>query len=404
MPKVFPTPFHWHLATLSSLEASQSQTAGAHASAKLIYSYSHAIDGFSCALTVAEFQALQKSPGYVHSIKDLPVKYDTTHSPKFLGLVSTPGRSGAWEASNYGEGVIIGVVDSGVWPESRSFDDHGMDPVPPRWKGECETGTQFNASSCNNKLIGARVFTRGRVARNMTITMNSPRDEEGHGTHTASTAEGNFVEGEEESFFGYAPGTVKGVAPKAHVAMYKVDNGSFTSDYIAAIDWALRDGVDVLSLSLGFDDCALYDDAVALATFAAVDRNVFVATSAGNRGPMHGKIHNGIPWVLTVAAGTIGRELGAEVKLAGGGASVFGRSIYLGSYSTAEAPIVFLADCSSATEIRRRGAGRVVVCHVDKHTPGDPFANLQKNSGVIVGAIIISPSIIPDAALYFTFR
>ncbi|CAI0465119.1 unnamed protein product [Linum tenue] len=114
-----------------------------------------------------------------------------------------------------------------------------MGPVPAKWRGECEKGTQFNASLCNNKLIGARAFPR----------MNSTRDTEGHGTHTSSTAAGNFVD--DASFFGYAPGTVKGVAPKAHVAMYKAlfDEGAFTSDIIAAIDRALGDGVDVLSMS-----------------------------------------------------------------------------------------------------------------------------------------------------------
>ncbi|CAL1396036.1 unnamed protein product [Linum trigynum] len=395
MPKAYSAPHHWHSATLSAL----SQTTSANnnlASSKLIYSYSHVIDGFSATLTPTELDALQNSPGYIYSIKDLPVKHDTTHSTQFLGLTAS---SGAWEASNYGEGMIIGLVDSGLWPESQSYYDHGMGPVPAKWRGECEKGTQFNASLCNNKLIGARAFPRGLIARNITVEMNSTRDTEGHGTHTSSTAAGNFVD--DASFFGYAPGTVKGVAPKAHVAMYKAlfDEGAFTSDIIAAIDRALGDGVDVLSMSLGLDGVALYEDPMALATFAAVEKNVFVATSAGNEGPFLGSLHNGIPWVLTVAAGAMDRQFGAEVKLGGSGMSVFGSSLYPGSYSPAEAPIVFMGDCLNATKIGKFAAGKIVVCQERNDTLRDQMANVQ-NSTAIGGVFITNTTSSPDIEFY----
>ncbi|CAN1191941.1 Subtilisin-like protease SBT3 [Linum perenne] len=400
MPKAFSTQQHWHSATLDSVSLTTS-------SSNLIYSYTHVIDGFSATLSPSELESLQTSPGFLYSIKDLPVKHDTTHSTQFLGLTDS---TGAWKSSNYGEGMIIGVVDTGVWPESQSYSDHGMPPVPTRWKGACETGTQFNTSLCNNKLIGARAFNKGLIARNISIAMNSARDTEGHGTHTSSTAAGSFVEG--ASYFGYAPGTLKGVAPKAHVAMYKAlfDEGAFASDIIAAIDQAIGDGVDVMSMSLGLDGVALYEDPIALATFAAVEKNVFVATSAGNSGPFLQSLHNGIPWVLTVAAGTIDREFEAEVIL-GNGNSVFGSSLYPGNYSADIAPIVFMGDCLNATKIRGMTSGKIVICQEKNSTLRQQLENV-KNSSAIGGIFIanISPSDLefliqsPFQAIFMTLK
>ncbi|CAI0442519.1 unnamed protein product [Linum tenue] len=388
MPKVFATARHWHLAILASLTAAPDNHQVA--SSKLIHSYSHVIDGFSCTLTSSELDALRNSDGYLHSIKDVPVKPYTTHSVEFLGLRGSGGcsASAAWEASNYGEGMIIGSIDSGVWPESRSFGDHGMGPVPARWRGEC---AQFNASLCNKKLIGARSFHQGLDARNITIGKNSSaRDDTGHGTHTASTAAGNFVPG--ASFFGYAPGVAKGVAPRAHVAIYKVfhqDKG-VASDVTKAIDQAIEDGVDVLSMSLGPKEVAtsLYDDPVAIATFAAMEKNVFVAIAAGNGGPTPKSLSNSSPWTLVVAAGSIDREFRAELHLGNRGVSVSGLSLYPGSYLSAQAPIVFMGDCLNETATAGEALkGKIVVCQHKNQMLGYQLSNIQNSSAV--GAVFI---------------
>ncbi|WCJ35443.1 Subtilisin-like protease [Euphorbia peplus] len=385
MPKAFSTHHNWHLATLSSIFA-DSKTEISSIDSRLLYSYTHVIHGFSAHLSLSELEMLKKSPGYISSFKDVPVTLDTSHSQSFLGLNS---NSGAWKLSNYGEGIIIGVVDTGVWPESESYKDNGMPDIPKRWKGKCESGIQFNPSLCNKKLIGARFFNKALLAEwpNTTISMNSTRDTVGHGTHTSSTAAGNFVVG--ASYLGYAPGTTSGAAPRSHVAVYKAlwTEGSSSADIIAAIDAAIIDGVDVLSISLGLDDRALYEDPVAIATFAAIQNNIFVSTSAGNRGPFYGSLHNGIPWVLTVAAGTIDREFGAVLKL-GNGDSVSGVSLYPGKYFSGQAPLVYRGVCSTSKELADLQQ-KIVVC--EGNSLQDQFEDISVIN--VTGAIFITSEI-----------
>ncbi|XP_022768744.1 subtilisin-like protease SBT1.9 [Durio zibethinus] len=387
MPKAFSGQQSWYLATLASLSSNLRVKAP---SSKLIYSYSHVIQGFSASLKPAELEALKNTPGYVSSIRDRTAKVDTTHSFKFLGLNS---GTGAWPVSNFGKDVIIGVIDTGVWPESESFNDKGMTDVPSKWKGECESGTQFNSSMCNKKLIGARSFNKGLIAHdpNITISMNSPRDTEGHGTHTSTTAAGNYVP--DASFFGYAMGTARGMAPGARVAMYKAlwDEGAYTTDIIAAIDQAIADGVDVLSMSLGLDGLELYQDPIAVATFAAIEQNIFVSTSAGNEGPDVETLHNGTPWVITVAAGTMDRDFGATLSL-GSKDSVNGVALYPGNFSSNEFPIVFMDACDNTSELRKI-VQKIVVCQDPgkEDSLNDQFNNIQV-AGNIAGVFITNNS------------
>ncbi|KAG8377594.1 hypothetical protein BUALT_Bualt08G0049300 [Buddleja alternifolia] len=398
MPKAFSSHQSWYLTTLSSISHTIHDRSDSLSSSKLVYAYSNAINGFSAVLSSSELEAIKNSPGYLSSIKDTTVKVDTTHSYQFLGLNN---NHGAWPVSNYGRDVIIGVVDTGVWPESKSFDDDGMTNIPSRWKGECQSGTQFNSSMCNKKLIGARYFNKGLLAKNpnLTISINSARDTDGHGTHTSSTAAGSYVGG--ASFFGYASGTARGMAPKARVAMYKAlwDEGAFLSDILAAIDQAIIDGVDIISLSLGIDGLALYADPVAIATFAAMEKGIFVSTSSGNEGPYPETLHNGTPWVLNVAAGTIDREFQGTIIL-GNGASVIGASLYPGNSSSSEIPIVFIENCEKADALKSVGH-KIVVCLDTNNTLSDQVYYVQ--NGKVVGGVFISNNTFVDVFIQSSF-
>ncbi|KAF8030556.1 hypothetical protein BT93_E2861 [Corymbia citriodora subsp. variegata] len=391
MPKAFSDHHSWYLATVSSLAQSPNPNVSARAdatptSSKLIYSYTHVIQGFSASLSPSELEALKNYPGYISSIKDLPVKVDTTHSTQFLGL--NP-NFGAWPTSDYGKDVIVGLVDTGVWPESPSFNDDGMTAIPSKWRGECEVGTQFNASMCNKKLIGAQFFNKALLAKNpnLTLSMNSTRDTEGHGTHTSTTAAGNYVKG--ASFFGYAPGTATGVAPRSQVAMYKAlwDEGAYSADIMAAIDKAIIDGVDVLSLSLGIDGVPLYADPIAIATYAAMEKGIFVSTSAGNEGPFLESLHNGTPWVITVAAGEMDRAFGGTITL-GSGVSIAGLTLFPGDPSLGESPIVFADACNNTSKLSKISHKNIVVCEDKSDNISDQINNVQ--GAKVAGGVFIT--------------
>ncbi|EPS63009.1 subtilisin-like protease preproenzyme [Genlisea aurea] len=382
MPKPFSTHHDWYLNTLAVAADETISSSSSWASSRLVYSYGNAINGFAATLSPSELEAVRRSPGYLSSVKDREVQLDTTHSYRFLGLDSDHG---AWSESDSGSDVIVGVVDTGVWPESRSFNDDGMGEIPRRWNGICEVGVRFNSSNCNRKLVGARYFNKGLLAGNpkLKISMNSARDTDGHGTHTSSTAGGSRTGG--ASYFGYAAGVARGAAPKSRVAIYKAlwAEGNAVSDIIAAVDQAIIDGVDVLSMSLGINGVKLYEDPIAIASFAAAENGIFVSTSAGNNGPGRGTLHNGTPWVLTVAAGTIDREFRGRLTL-GNGIELSGQTLYLGNYSTAAVPLFYAGECDKIGKQRRE----IVVCVDRTGSLGNQFSYLR--DAEVAGGVFIS--------------
>ncbi|KAK9158933.1 hypothetical protein Scep_005507 [Stephania cephalantha] len=200
--------------------------------------------------------------------------------------------------------VIIGVIDTGIWLESESFNDKGFGPPPKKWKGVCEGGLNF---TCNNKIIGARYYTDDE---------NNARDTVGHGTHTASTAGGNLVK--QASFFGVAQGNARGAVPLSRIAVYKACSLSgCRSDFIlSAFDDAISDGVDILSVSLGSKIPRIFElDVIAIGGFHAMLRGILTSNSAGNSGPSPATTGSTAPWLFSVAASTTDRLIIDKVVL-----------------------------------------------------------------------------------------
>ncbi|XP_050214024.1 subtilisin-like protease SBT1.7 [Mercurialis annua] len=362
MPSSFDDHLQWFDSTLKSV----SESAG------VIYAYTNVIHGFSTRLTPAEAELLEKQEGIVSVLPEIIYELHTTRTPEFLGLGKTDALL---PASDSVSEVIIGVIDTGVWPEIKSFDDTGLGPIPSTWKGECETGKNFNSSSCNRKLIGARFFSKGYEAAigpvDESLESKSPRDDDGHGTHTSTTAAGSAVSG--ASLFGFANGVARGMATQARVAAYKVCwlGGCFGSDIIAAMDKAVEDGVNVMSMSIGGGLSEYYRDTVAIGAFTATAQGILVSCSAGNGGPSQGSLSNIAPWITTVGAGTLDRDFPAYVRL-GKGKSFSGASLYSGKpLSDSLVPLVYAGNVSNATSgylcmtgtlIPTKVAGKIVIC------------------------------------------
>ncbi|XP_057720625.1 subtilisin-like protease SBT1.7 [Arachis stenosperma] len=362
MPESFEHHAEWYASSLKSVSES----------AEMLYTYENAIHGYSTRLTEEEARLLEAQDGVLAVLPETKYELHTTRTPLFLGLDKS---SDLLPASDSSSDVIVGVLDTGVWPESKSFDDTGLGPVPSTWKGTCETGTNFTASNCNRKLIGARFFAKGYEAMlgpiDVTKESKSPRDDDGHGTHTASTAAGSVVTG--ASLFGYAQGTARGMATRARIAAYKVCwiGGCFSSDILAAIDRAILDHVDVLSMSLGGGSSDYYRDSVAIGSFAAMEKGILISCSAGNAGPSPSSLSNVAPWITTVGAGTLDRDFPAYVSL-GNGLNFSGVSLYRGNaLPDSPLPFVYAGNASNATNGNlcmvgtlspEKVAGKIVLC------------------------------------------
>ncbi|KAM3735014.1 hypothetical protein ACB098_10G058900 [Castanea mollissima] len=245
----------------------------------LIYSYGKSFNGFAAKLTDEEAAKFSEMEGVISVFPNQILELHTTRSWDFMGFPSK-GKVGSPHEGD----VIIGLLDTGIWPESDSFNDEGLSSPPSKWKGKCQ-GANF---TCNNKIIGARYYN-SEGFHDIT-DIKSPRDSEGHGTHTSSTAAGREVA--RASYFGLAEGTARGGVPGARIAMYKVcwSSRCYSADVLAAFDDAIADGVDIISVSIGFTGFSPYfKEPIAIGSFHAMKKGILTSFVLGN-----GQVYTGI--------------------------------------------------------------------------------------------------------------
>ncbi|KAM3685796.1 hypothetical protein ACJW31_11G146100 [Castanea mollissima] len=393
-PSPHSTHESWHRSILKSLLSSPADDD----EELLIYSYSHVMHGFSARLTPTQLSKIQNSSAHIATYPESFGKLLTTHAPKFLRLQQ---KSGISPAASFGKGVIVSFLDTGIWPESESFNDKGMPPVPKRWKGKCEKGQKFSPSYCNRKLIGARSFSKG--LRNAGIKISKEDD-----YNSARDFSGNHVPG--VSYFGYARGTARGMAPRAHLAVYKVSwatetNRTAATDVLAGMDQAIHDGVDILSLSISINLSAYFIDYIAEGSLSAIEKGIFVACAAGNDG-VFATVVNAAPWITTVGAGTLDRSYLATMTLGNGvtmeGTSYFPESVsftnltlYYGKGNTSK------AICSDKSLDRNDVAGKVVICDSYSVDPSQQILEVERAGAY--AAIFLSNLSISLSLANYTF-
>ncbi|XP_028797592.1 cucumisin-like isoform X2 [Neltuma alba] len=298
----------------------------------VLHYYKRSFSGFVAKLTEKEAETMSRLDGVVSVFPNRKRQLHTTRSWDFIGLPLNAQR--ATTESD----IIVGVLDSGIWPESESFNDKGLGPPPKKWKGTCQSSSNF---TCNNKIIGAKYY---RSDGSFGGEEKSPRDNDGHGTHISSTVAGNPVS--QASMLGLAAGTARGGAISARIAVYKVCwlDGCNDADILAAFDDAIADGVDILSASLGGpNDQNYFRDGLAIGAFHAMRNGILTVTSAGNSGPKPGSLANFSPWSISVAASTIDRKFLTKVGL-GDNRTFEGISVNTFDLKEQQYPIIYGGD------------------------------------------------------------
>lgn len=397
-----------------------------------LHTYGTAFNGFAAKLSAAQAAQLMQSAD-VLSVTESELRHlDTTRTPDMLGT-SAPG--GIWSqldtmARNVkGEDVIVAHLDTGFWPEDSNFGDKqdaagkpvpyyasGTEvygPPPAKWAGICQTGEGFTANMCNNKVIGARYYAADFLASGAVLTSQeylSPRDGDGHGSHTASTSSGNSNVAIVNAS-GVTTAVMSGVAPRARLAIYKVcwtatttaQTGCYTADTLRAVDDAVADGADVINFSVS-GTRNNYVDPVEIAYLNASTAGVIVVAAAGNDGPTANTVAHIGPWLTTAASGTVDRAAGGGDVTLGNGSVYSGFS--LNFFGVTNGNLVLASDIPAAGQTTASAntclansldpslaAGKIVVC--DRQATNTSTTRLVASAEVKraggIGMVLLNP-------------
>ncbi len=352
-------------------------------SAQVTQTFQTVYGGVTAQVPANSIGALLRVPGVA------AVQRDTLNQPlddntSFIGATTVwPTLGGSTLA---GSNVVVGVIDTGVWPESPFFVAKPGEPAPPRPLSayHCDFGDGSDVAhlgptfACNNKLIGAYNFTQTYMANtgsngqefcNNTTHLCSARDSEGHGTHTSSTAAGDCVTS--AVLYGVERGPVCGIAPGAHVIMYRVclASGCYSSDSVAAVQQAIADGVNVINFSIS-GGAQPYSDPVELAFLDATNAGISVNAAAGNSGPGAGTADHGGPWVTTVGAVTGPRAFQSTLHLtADGGASFDVTGVTITNGISTPTPVVLAQSITGEDALCQSTLAAGTATGEDRHVP-----------------------------------
>ncbi|WP_424937246.1 MULTISPECIES: S8 family serine peptidase [Bacteria] len=391
--------------------------------------YQVTVNGFSAALSGEQVDTLRASKDVLGVFPDEIRHPDEQSSTEYLGLGDdTAGAGGLWDAlggaGQAGEGVVVGVIDTGIAPENPSFAGDALkskeqsDDQPytdgqyvyvdksegRQFRSRIVAGEGWDATAYSTKLVGAQYFSAGATANGFDFQHDylSPRDTEGHGSHTASTAAGNFGV---TASVGQIERSFSGVAPAAKVSAYKAcysgpepavktDDICASSDLLAAIDQAVADGVDVINYSIGGGSATsvLQPDDIAFMNAAAA--GIYVAASAGNDGPGEATADHAAPWYTTVAASSVptweatvrfpGFEAAGTSVTVPFGKEMTGPSIYAGDAAVGENA----NQCVKGSLDPAKAAGHIVVCDRGNNARAEK-SQVVKDAGGI-GMILVN--------------
>lgn len=413
------------------LESEQADVAGS-VGVEVAASLTVTMNGFVADLTAEQALDLTRDGRVSQVFPDEILQIQASPANEYLDLEGLWAQVGGQEEA--GAGVVVGVLDTGIAPENPLFAGEalgttaGAEPYldgetivyekgdGSTFTGACETGPAFSAEDCSTKIITARYYLDGFGADSIggpeVGEYPSPRDGDGHGSHTASTAAGN-ADVPIESAAGADLGTMSGVAPEARIASYKVcwtgpdpdpnanDDGCATSDLVQAIDQATIDGVDVINYSIGGGAATSVATPTDISFLGAAAAGVFVSASAGNSGPGASTLDHAAPWYTTVAAASIPNYeasvvLPDETILPGASITVpmddadgiTGPFIYAGDIAAAEQDPAEAALCLPGTLDAALAADSIVLCDRGVNARAEKSQVVADAGGI--GAVVVN--------------